>query len=71
MIWYSFCKMYVKPKPRPCAPHTGAPHIGTPHTGAPHTGASRNRVGEIYAFAEISTSHTTVRTVPYTAVQST
>ena len=30
-----------------------------------------NRVGEISAFAEISTSHTTVRTVPYTAVQST
>ena len=49
MIWYSFCKMYVKPKPRPCAthtgsPHIGAPHIGAPHTGAPHTGASRKKV---------------------------
>lgn len=48
MIWYSFCKMYVKPKPRPCAPHTGSPHIGSPHigaphTGSPHTGASRKK----------------------------
>ena len=48
MIWYSFCKMYVKPKPRPCAthtgsPHIGSPHIGAPHTGAPHTGASRKK----------------------------
>ena len=33
--------------------------------------ATDNRVGEISATAEISTSHTTVRTVPYTAVQST
>ena len=30
-----------------------------------------NRVGEIPLRREISTSHTTVRTVPYTAVQST
>ena len=32
---------------------------------------NNNRVGEIPLRREISTSHTTVRTVPYTAVQST
>ena len=31
----------------------------------------KDRVGEIPLRREISTSHTTVRTVPYTAVQST
>ncbi len=34
-------------------------------------GAEYNRVGEISLNREISTSHTTVRTVRYTAVQST
>lgn len=39
------------------------------HNQHPHE--TDNRVGEIPLRREISTSHTTVRTVPYTAVQST